>query len=155
MNFQVTIIFGLGFMSFCGGHFEFGLVIFIMSFLAAILNCNFRLRISGSNFRSPSWAFAVSHRYIFVCQMESHPGCTVHTFTVDLMLYHYPRRQPNIHSTFCVWIELQLLFELWHFKGFNCLYQIHNIGSILGHCLWRWPGIETLDKCIFIMKSRD
>ena len=46
-----------------------------MSFLAAI--CNFRLRISGSNFRSPSWAFAV---YIF-CQMESHSGCTIHTLT--------------------------------------------------------------------------
>ena len=31
VTFQVTIIFGLGFMSFCGGHFEFGWVIFIMT----------------------------------------------------------------------------------------------------------------------------
>ena len=31
MTFQVTIKFGLGFMSFCGGHFEFGWVIFIMT----------------------------------------------------------------------------------------------------------------------------
>ena len=25
----------------------------------------------------------------------------------------------------------------------------------MGHCLRRWPGIETLDKCIFIIRSRD
>ena len=31
MTFQVTIIFGLGFMSFCGGHYEFCFVIFIMT----------------------------------------------------------------------------------------------------------------------------
>ena len=31
MTFQVTIIFGLGFMSFCGGHFEFCWAIFIMT----------------------------------------------------------------------------------------------------------------------------
>ena len=31
MTFQVTIIFGLGFMSFCGGHFEFSWAIFIMT----------------------------------------------------------------------------------------------------------------------------
>ena len=30
MTFQVTIIFGLGFMRFCGGHLEFCWVIFIM-----------------------------------------------------------------------------------------------------------------------------
>ena len=44
-------------MSFCGGHFEFCWVIFLlqidwisrMSFSAAILNCNFRLQTS--NFR--------------------------------------------------------------------------------------------------------
>ena len=32
---------------------------------------------------------------------------------------------------------------------------VHNIGSILGNRLRRWPGIETLDKLIFIIKSRD
>ena len=31
MTFQVTIIFGLGFMNFCGGHYEFCWVIFIMT----------------------------------------------------------------------------------------------------------------------------
>ena len=31
MTFHVTIIFGLGFMRFCGGHFEFSCVIFIMT----------------------------------------------------------------------------------------------------------------------------
>ena len=31
MTFQVTIIFGLGFTSFCGGYFEFCRVIFIMT----------------------------------------------------------------------------------------------------------------------------
>ena len=32
MTFQVTmILIGLGFMSFCGGHFEFCWVIFIMA----------------------------------------------------------------------------------------------------------------------------
>ena len=58
VTFQVPIIFGLGFMSFCRGHFEFLLRYFYydrligilrMSFLAAILNWNFRLQTS--NFR--------------------------------------------------------------------------------------------------------
>ena len=35
-------------------------------------------------------------------------------------------------------------FLIVHLKGFKCPYQIHNIGSILGHGLRRWPGIETL-----------
>ena len=83
MTFQVTIIFGLDFMSFCGGHLNFvGLFLLWQidwSFLAAILNWNFRLQTS--NFRSPHWAFALVNRYIFVCRMESHSECPVHTLT--------------------------------------------------------------------------
>ena len=98
-------------MSFCGGHFEFSSVIFIMTdwlsfrvwifwqpFWTIILDFG----LQAANFRSPYWAFAVLSRYIFVCQMESHSGCKVHTLTflsVDLMLYPYPRRQPNIKTT--------------------------------------------------------
>ena len=80
------------------GYFHYDRLIGISrtSFLAAILNWNFRLQTL--NFRSPHWAYALLNRYIFVFQMESHSVCPVHTSTcvsVDLMLYHYPRRQPN------------------------------------------------------------
>ena len=68
-----------------------------------LLTSDFRLQISGPQIsQSPHWAFVVLNRYIFVCQMESHSGCTVHTLTclsVDLMLYHYSRRWPNIRTT--------------------------------------------------------
>ena len=71
------------------GYFYYDRLIGILrlSFLTAILNCYFRLRTSGWNFISPHWAFAILNRYIFVCLMESHSGCTVHTLTclsVDL-----------------------------------------------------------------------
>ena len=65
MNFQVTIMFGLGF-EFCGGHFKFCWVIFVITdllnfflcfFLAAILNSNFNFLtlefgLQTSNFRN-------------------------------------------------------------------------------------------------------
>ena len=41
MIFQVTIIFGLGFMSFCGGHFEFCCAIFYYDRLIGISRINF------------------------------------------------------------------------------------------------------------------
>ena len=90
VTFQVTIIFGLGFLSFCDGPFEFGWVIFIMTdwlkfrvrvfwqpFWTVILDFG----LQALNFRSSHRAFAVLNRYIFVCQMESHSVCTVHTLT--------------------------------------------------------------------------
>ena len=71
-----------------------------MSFLAAIHFLDFGLQ--SLNFISPHRAFALLNRYIFVCQKESHSECPVHTLTcisVDLRLYHYPRRLPNIKTT--------------------------------------------------------
>ena len=76
--------------------------------------------------------------------MESHSGCTVHTLfclSVDLMLYHYPRRLPNLKTT----LIQRFVFEKncnCYLKGFNCPYQIHNIGPILGHHLRRWPKFK-------------
>ena len=126
MTFQVTIIFGLGSMSFCGGHYEFGWVTFIMTdwlafrvqifwqpFWSVILDFG----LQAANYRSPHWAFAVLNRYIFVCQMESYSGCTVHTLTclsVDLMFYHNPRRSPNIKTT----LIQRLVFK----KNCNCYF---------------------------------
>ena len=46
-----------------------------------------------SEFQKSPLSFSSLNRYIFVCQMESHSGCTVHTLTclsVDLLLYLYP-----------------------------------------------------------------
>ena len=71
VTFQVTIIFGLGFMSFCGGHFEFCWVdrligispmIFWQPFWTEILDFGFQT----SNFRSPHWAFALLNIY-YIC----------------------------------------------------------------------------------------
>ena len=59
MTFQVTIMFGLGFMSFFASHFKFCRVIFSMTdlvkycflLLAAILNWNYRLQNSNFKFQ--------------------------------------------------------------------------------------------------------
>ena len=50
--------------------------------------------------------------------MESLPACTVHTLTclsVDLMVYHYPRRKPNIKRT----LIQRFVFE----KNCNCYFN--------------------------------
>ena len=61
MTFKVTIILGLGFMSFCGGHYEFCWVIGIsrLSFLSAILNWNFRLQTSDFKFQKSPLSFCI------------------------------------------------------------------------------------------------
>ena len=63
------------------GYFYYDRLIRIsrMSFLASILNWNFRLRTS--NFRSPHGAFALLNIYIFVSQMQSHSEYPEHTLT--------------------------------------------------------------------------
>ena len=46
-----------------------------------------------SEFQKSPLSFCSLNGYIFVCQMESHSGCTLHTLTclsVDVLLYHYP-----------------------------------------------------------------
>ena len=75
MTSQLTIIFGLGFMSFCGCHFEFGWVIFIMTdclefrvwvFWQPFWTVISDFGLQASNFRSPHWAFVVLDRYIYL-----------------------------------------------------------------------------------------
>ena len=65
-----------------------------MSFLAAILNCNFRLQTSDHKFQKSPLNF-FTFKYIYIC-LSNGIAFRVHSthidfLSVDLMMYHYPR----------------------------------------------------------------
>ena len=157
-------------MSFCGGHFEFGWVIVIMTdwlefrvsvFWQPSWTVILDFGLQAANFRSPHWAFAVLNIYniIFVCQMESQSGCTVHTVTclsVDLMLYQYPRRQPNIKTTLIPRFALKKYCNCYFICSIWKVSTVYTKNTILVQ-YWATDcdaGPE-LKHCIFYIKFED
>ena len=111
------------------------------------------------------WAFVLLNRQIFVCQMEAHKVCLVNTLTwlsVGLMLYHCPRRRPNIKTTLCRRFVLDgittviLIVKCSTLKvtTVHSKYSRFTFKQMIGIRLKDWPCIETAsDKCNSIIKS--
>ena len=147
------------------GYFYYDRLIGISrkSFLEAILNCvisDFRLQISVVPTELLQFQILLDI-YLFV-KCNRIQGAQYTYWFVSLLIWCYiiirdasPTLKQHWFKRFVCEKNCNCYFNcsIWKVSTGPC--QIHNIGSILGHRLRCWPGIETSDKCICIIKFRD
>ena len=149
-------------MSFCGGHFEFCWVIFIMTYWLEFRVCvfwqpfwtgildfgfqDFKLQKSPLSFCT----FKYIYIYLFVkwnrIQSAQYTHLLVSLLTLCCITIRdaSPTSKQRWFNVLCV-TRVATVILIVTFKRFKSPYQIHNFCSILGNCLRRWPWMETLD----------